>query len=330
MDEDIVMKWFSLIFLTVQNVSLVLMMRYVRTRPGDLFFTSTAVVWSEFFKFFMSLLILLYTFKMNIKKFLTHLRENVINDPWDWLLISVPAILYVLQNNLLFVAISNLDAATFQVCYQLKLLTTALFFRLMLGKPQSKVQWFSLVLLFVGIGLVQLQGTKPSSNSNASQQNPTVGIIVVIVASLMSGFSGVYFEKLLKNTPKNVWIRNVQLSTYGVVFGLLTVFSTDKTRVISKGFFFGYDYLVWIVIIIQSVGGLLVAVVIKYADNIFKGFATTVAIVLAALISMFLFSFEPGFYFSIGASMVIIATICYSKYPYDATSKTPQEPINTV
>jgi len=40
---------------------------------------------------------------------------------------SIPALLYVVQNNLIFLALACLDSCVFQVVYQLKILTTAFF-----------------------------------------------------------------------------------------------------------------------------------------------------------------------------------------------------------
>ncbi len=62
------------------------------------------------------------------------LREDVWDKPADLLKMAVPACLYVVQNNLNYVAISNLPGPTFQLLYQLKILTTAVFSVLMLKR----------------------------------------------------------------------------------------------------------------------------------------------------------------------------------------------------
>lgn len=43
------------------------------------------------------------------------LREEIVNKPGETMKLAVPAGIYTLQNNLLYVALSNLDAATYQV-----------------------------------------------------------------------------------------------------------------------------------------------------------------------------------------------------------------------
>ena len=63
----------------------------------------------------------------------------------------------------------------------------------MLGKQISRLKWLSLGFLMAGIALVQL----PSSSAAISTVgNPLVGLSAVISACFMSGFAGVYFEKV--------------------------------------------------------------------------------------------------------------------------------------
>ena len=60
------------------------------------------------------------------------------------IILAVPACLFTLQSNLLVIALTSLDAATFQVLYQLKILTTAFFSVLILEKQLGKILEFSM------------------------------------------------------------------------------------------------------------------------------------------------------------------------------------------
>ena len=239
------------------------------------------------------------------------------SQPLDTLKVAVPSLIYVVQNNLQYVAISNLDAATFQVTYQLKILTTAIFSVVMLGKKLNRMKWVSLIILFIGVAMVQLQptniSTKKTPTSADSSQNPLIGLGAVIASSLCSGFAGVYFEKILKGTTGSIWLRNIQMGIFGVFLGIIGMFANDGAAVKEKGFLFGYNTLVWIVIFMQAFGGLLVAVVVKYADNILKGFATSFSIIVSCVVSVYIFSFTVSVQFLIGAFMVISAIVLYSR-----------------
>ena len=48
------------------------------------------------------------------------LVEEIINKPLETLKLAIPSGIYTLQNNLLYVALSNLDAATYQVTKALR------------------------------------------------------------------------------------------------------------------------------------------------------------------------------------------------------------------
>jgi len=92
-----------------------------------------------------------------------------------------------------------------------------------------------------------------------------------VSAATCSGLAGVYFEKILKGSQISVWMRNVQLSLLSIPIGIAIVLSKHSMDIRDKGFFHAYDYFVWYLITYNAAGGLLVAVVVKYADNILKG-----------------------------------------------------------
>ncbi|KAJ8015977.1 hypothetical protein DPEC_G00002300 [Dallia pectoralis] len=322
------LKYISLAILVVQNASLILSIRYVRTLPGDRFFTTSAVVMAEVLKVLTCLLIIMFQKKGNVMEFVGLLFDSVVIQYKDTLKLAIPSLIYTLQNNLQYVAISNLPAATFQVTYQLKILTTALFSVMMLRKSLSRIQWLSLLLLFTGVAIVQMEqeGKRKETTVTGPIQNYAKGLVAVIVSCLSSGFAGVYFEKILKGSSASVWIRNIQLGIFGTVLGLLGMWWNDGLAIKEKGFLFGYTPMVWGVIFNQAFGGLLVAVVVKYADNILKGFATSFSIIVSTVVSVYLFGFHVDLIFTLGAGLVIGAVYMYSLPKAAAPSSTPIHP----
>uniref|UniRef100_A0A0A9YEB3 UDP-N-acetylglucosamine transporter n=1 Tax=Lygus hesperus TaxID=30085 RepID=A0A0A9YEB3_LYGHE len=303
------LKFLSLVTLTLQNAILGISMRYSRTRVGPMFISSTAVVMSEFVKLF-TCLFLVYKEQKSVPMFKNALYKTVIENKWDTLKVSVPSFVYIVQNNLLYVSASHLDAATYQVTYQLKILTTALLSVIMLRKKLSPKQWGSLVVLITGVVMVQLSGSE--SKAGPPGQNRLIGFSAALGACVLSGFAGVYFEMILKGSDVSVWMRNVQLSFLSLPLGLLTSLASDWSAIRDNGWLYGYDAFVWYLIVLQASGGLIVALVVKYADNILKGFATSLAIVISCVCSVYVFGFEVTLSFLCGSALVIASIFLYS------------------
>merc|ERR1712060_926632 len=140
-----------------------------------------------------------------------------------------------------------------------------------------------------------------------------VGLAAVLAACVTSGLAGVYLEKILKQTDASIWIRNIQLAMFGASCGLLGALYQDGAAISEHGFMQGYTFLVWGVILLQAVGGLVVAAVMKYADNILKCFGNALSIVLSCILSaVFLQEFTPDGLFVLGTLLVLVATTMYS------------------
>lgn len=244
-------------------------------------------------------------------------KEVFRSDCWK---LSIPAILYVIQNNLQFVAVSNLDAATFQVSYQMKILTTAAFSVLLLRRNLSAMKWAALLCLAIGVGIVQIQsGSSGSSHSAQHDMNAFKGFMAVVAACFTSGLAGVYFEMVLKNSQGDLWVRNVQLSLFSLLPALVPILFTRTAEGAAAHTWFSTDLFAnfgpwaWATVAIQVLGGLLTALVIKYADNILKGFATSLSIVISFLASVALFNFHMTVTFILGSTIVLVATWMYNQ-----------------
>ncbi|KAK7467219.1 hypothetical protein VKT23_004277 [Stygiomarasmius scandens] len=324
------LKYISLVTLAVQNSMLTIIMHYSRvsTPPSRMYSAATAVLMNEVLKGSISLLIAFWRIEsekgstcrpLAVAERVRKLSRDVFStDCWK---LSIPAILYVIQNNLQYVAASNLEAATFQVSYQMKILTTAAFSVMLLRKKLSSLQWVSLFFLALGVGIVQIQSGAGNhqSSSDLPSMNATKGFIAVVAACFTSGLAGVYFEMVLKNSQGDLWVRNVQLSLFSLLPCVAhIVFSQESSPSFGQpgwlsGLFSNFGVWAWATVLVQVLGGLVTAMVIKYSDNILKGFATSLSIVISFLASVALFDFRLSWTFIIGSAIVLNATWLYNQ-----------------
>ncbi|KAJ0374494.1 hypothetical protein COL26b_007256 [Colletotrichum chrysophilum] len=384
----------TLFGITMKQLSLITIMHYSRIMPpvsDHRYFTSTAVFLNEVIKLSICLTCSIAEVSRTLAPSTpaTVIFEQIYNqvfsgDGWK---LAIPATLYTLQNTLQYVAVGNLDAVHFQVLYQLKILTTAIFSVTMLRRSLGMKRWISLIVLTLGVSIVSLpqpsgahsgdavrgsillhdttdhffprsvhelgqaaegaaevarELTKRAADGlagvgenvvgsviakrSASYQgiqedqdlaplmNYSIGLSAVLVAAVASGLAGVYFEKMLKDspTPATVWTRNIQLSFYSLFPALAGVIFKDGEDIARHGFFEGYNWVVWTAIVFQAVGGVLASLCINYADNIAKNFAASISIVISFLFSVWFFNFEVNFTFLAGTAFVLAATYLYS------------------
>ncbi|KAJ7481122.1 nucleotide-sugar transporter-domain-containing protein [Mycena galericulata] len=349
------LKYVSLVTLAVQNAALSIVMHYSRvsTPPSLSYSPASAVLLNELLKGTISFLIALARVpqvaerpwhRMSLWNIICELPYPWTSPFW-WLCgeilspdcwkLSIPAILYVVQNSLQFVAISNLPVASYQVTYQMKILTTAAFSVAMLRRKLTPTKWLSLFFLAIGVGIVQIQTSSvgqvvknvavgsahDSAPLHIHVMSPLKGFGAVTAACFTSGLAGVYFEMVLKNSRADLWVRNVQLSLFSLIPALLPVLyssaspHTAPSRGLLLDVFRNFGSWAWATVAIQVFGGLVTAVVIKYSDNILKGFATSLSIVLSFLASVALFHFRITPSFVIGATTVLCATWMYNQPP---------------
>lgn len=311
------MKYISLVLLVFFTSAQVLCMRYAQTLPGDRYDSSTAVILGEILKLIMSFFLLSFE-KGSIRGSYSQLMSELTNHSRDVLLQGVPALLYTIQNNANYIATANLEAAVFQISSQLKLLTAAIFSVTFLKKHISSFQWLSLIILGAGVVLVQFD---PNAKSNGSSGNNLfLGLVSVVIACCTSGFAGVFMEKMFKDSKFSLWSRNVWLAIFSIMVGLVGIIFKDYTLLNPVHFFHGYTIWAFTAVCLLAIGGLIIAMVLKYADNILKAFGNSASILVSSWISVYLFNFKITPYFLAGCALVMIAIVLYSygskKVPY--------------
>jgi len=180
-------------------------------------------------------------------------------------------------------------------------------------------------------GVAEEGGRQPTSsveNSKAhgiGEHSPRSGAITSggngVPSSSSQGGGGASLE-----VGRPLLTLNVQLAGWGALFAGVQVlgYLSSAPDVRGRGLaavLDNFNTYTWAVIWLQALGGLVVGLVLKYTDNIVKGFATAVSILLSCVLESAMNRVLPSPSFLIGLALVLLSFALFSG-PEDLLTRT--------
>jgi len=236
---------------------------------------------------------------------------------------AIPAVLYLITNNLNFFVIKEIGALSFQILNNLKIVTAAILFQVALKKNLSPLRWRAVILLTFGSLISQLKDciAEGESGFNGSWG----GYIAQHFTCWLSAAASVFCEAYLKNSNQSIHWQNSQLYIWGLVFSICVLIARGDPRGIAV-LWDGHDLLSLTLVFSLALTGLATAFVLKYLDNIAKNFAVVAAMFVAALVSVMCFDEKFTLHLGIGLAIASLATDLYVR---DTTPPPASAPPNS-
>ncbi|EFN59537.1 hypothetical protein CHLNCDRAFT_19140 [Chlorella variabilis] len=232
----------------------------------------------------------------------------------DWRTVSlfiVPSIIYMVHNNVAFYFLKHVDAATYQILNNLKIVSTGILLRVALNRYLSKLQWMALLLLTTGAATSQINTDCSSGTTQSVLSAPFIGYVFALVSALLSGVAAVYTEWVLKKNNDTLYWQNILLYGFGSVFNFANLAHSKASSGTGWNILSGYSFVTWLVVANLAFSGLLVSWVMKFADSIVKVFAASLAMLLTTVVSIAFFSLQPTLQMALGIVVASCSVVLY-------------------
>ncbi|KAL1524505.1 hypothetical protein AB1Y20_019399 [Prymnesium parvum] len=260
----------------------------------------------------------------------------------DMLQFAVPAFVYFINNNLIFIILLYVSSTTYQILSSLKTVATGILFRIILKRELDSVQRVAILLLACGAATSQFPVCKDriqiiitnESVSNGSLVDDVravreaisdqdggggafIGVAVALLACLNSAFAGVYSELLLKKdgSVHSIHLQNMMLYTWGVLFNGLALIIKDHEQLTEHGLLGGYSLAVWLLVTNNALNGLAISAILKFSNNIVRVFAHTMAMMLTMILEVMFMSSPLSPQLCVSITVVSCATYLYNSKP---------------
>eukprot|EP00756_Hemistasia_phaeocysticola_P030415 Hpha_TRINITY_DN16287_c2_g14::TRINITY_DN16287_c2_g14_i2::g.11734::m.11734 len=261
----------------------------------------------------VSLLLFVSTAKLMIA-FAMYLREDgdvnklveqVRATPRLFLRYFLPALSYVVYDNLTFINLSYSDPVTYVILMQMRLAATGLMWQTFFSKPLNRNQWIAIVVLTAacmlqkGGAVLSEKKTSVGGPMLSSTQLISLGLIGMQIACGV--FSSVFNELLLKEKGSvGVNLQNMYMYTHSILCNLLWLAFCPKETGWCSGDLWQALQIeelqkllsprVLPIGCILAVIGIVTSLFIKHLDSVRKTIASAIEIFVDAILAQVIFA----------------------------------------
>eukprot|EP00096_Caligus_rogercresseyi_P006532 TRINITY_DN2302_c0_g1_i1.p1 TRINITY_DN2302_c0_g1~~TRINITY_DN2302_c0_g1_i1.p1 ORF type:complete len:338 (-),score=29.17 TRINITY_DN2302_c0_g1_i1:196-1209(-) len=233
----------------------------------------------------------------------------------------IPSLLYAVNNNIYFFGLTLVPPPIWLILCSMRTLVTAFIYRVFLKREINYLQYLGIACIVSSLVIAKI----PDVMYYSVNKVPFTAISLALVASCLSALAAIYTELLFKSksasnsSSESFLVKQFWLYFYGIIVStLLHIASNPSYSIIT----FRNDIVDMnpytlgafiVALACGSIGGLTVASILKYLDNIVKEYSGSFANVLTAILSSFLFPEKFQFTLFIVFSLVslIIGILLY-------------------
>eukprot|EP00002_Diphylleia_rotans_P009995 TRINITY_DN20382_c0_g1_i1.p1 TRINITY_DN20382_c0_g1~~TRINITY_DN20382_c0_g1_i1.p1 ORF type:complete len:403 (+),score=87.46 TRINITY_DN20382_c0_g1_i1:66-1274(+) len=215
------------------------------------------------------------------------------------------AALYFINNHIQFTLFLTVDPASINLFKSCTIFTTAILLRVMANRLIGTLQWCCIALQV--FGMIVAQHDPCESKGRFLIDDYMALLLLVFIASL----SSMWNESLIKNYKIDLAIQNMSLYVFGFIFNFFGYILDSTTLHPGYTFFQGYNFSTFIVVLMNSVVGVVITAVYKYADAITKTIAYAFTTCLLLMISSVFYGMEMNISIVCGCLVVYVSTYIY-------------------
>jgi len=240
----------------------------------------------------------------------------------------LPSLLYAINNNIYFAGLMLVPPPIWIILGSFRTVVTASLYKFILKREVSTLQFVGALLIVASIVVAKLGDVLSKDITNSI---PLIAIVLAAVAACNSVGAAVYTESLFKAAGENFMEQQFWLYFYGAIVASAVHFITAPSLNIVNDFASLGDVssqvlvLLVVALLFGSLGGLVVAAILKKLDNIVKEYSGATANMFTAIICSFMFPEKFSFTIYIFFAMVLLF-IGIFLYETQKVRKPPHQP----